>query len=317
MRYIRQVIFEKIGKDKQRLIEGSKVAVVGVGALGTIVSELLVRTGIRRLIMVDRDIIELDNLQRQGLFNEEDINKLKVLAAKEKLESIDKGVKIEAYAVDLDYNNLDLIKSDLIIDCTDNFETRFLVNEFCVKHNIPWIYGGVVGSYGMMMNIVPKKTPCFRCVFKEPTELLGTCDTEGIINTIPHAIAGMQVTEALKILTKNLFNKELIYYDIWKNKITKTKVKRLQNCPACNKQFEYLNGKEHDVVKMCGSDRYQIKGNKIDFRELVNRLEKLGNVRLTEHCLFFDNFVIFRDGRVLVKADSKERAKSLYDRYLG
>lgn len=317
MRYIRQIIFEKIGKEKQKLIEKSIVAVVGVGALGTIVSELLTRAGVKKLILIDRDIIELNNLQRQSLFNEGDIDKLKALVAKERLNKINSNVKFDAYAVDLDYKNIDFIKSDLVIDCSDNFETRFLVNEFCIKNKIPWIYGAVIGSYGMMLNIVPKKTPCFRCVFKEPTKLLGTCDTEGIINTIPHAIAAMQVTEAIKILTKDMFNKEMIYYDIWKNKITKTKINRLNNCPACNKKFEYLDGMDQDIIKLCGTNKYQIKGHKFDFRELVDRFEKLGKVKLTEHCMFFEDFVIFRDGRVLVKADSKERAKSLYDQYLG
>src|SRR3989344_2673298 len=317
MRYIRQVIFEKIGEEKQKLIEKSSVSIVGIGALGTIVSELLVRAGVKKLILVDRDIVELNNLQRQCLFTEEDINKLKALVAKEKLEKINSKVKIEAHAVDLDYKNIDIIKSNLVIDCTDNFETRFLINDFCLKEKIPWIYGAVIGSYGITLNIVPKKTPCFRCVFKEPTKLLGTCDTEGIVNTIPHAIAGMQVTEAIKMLTKSVYNREMIYYDIWKNKITKTKINRLSSCPSCNGKYEYLEGKSQDVVKMCGTKRYQIKGMIFDFRELIDRFEKLDKVKLTDHCLFFKDFIVFRDGRVLVNANSKEQAKSLYDKYLG
>jgi len=315
MRYIRQVIFEKIGIEKQKLLEKSNICIVGVGALGTLVSVLLARAGVKKLILIDRDIVELSNLQRQGLFNEDDINKLKVLAAKEKLERINSCVKIEAYCVDLDYENIDLIKSDLIIDCSDNFETRFLINDYCLKENIPWIYGSVIGSYGMTLNIIPKKTPCFRCVFKEPTKLLGTCETEGIINTIPHSIAAMQVTEAIKILTKQPYNKELIYYDIWKNKITKTKVKKLAGCPACNKNYEYLEGKSKDIVKLCSSTTYQIKG-KFDFNELKKRFEKIDDVKETEHCLYFKELIIFKD-RVLIKADSKDKAKILYDKYLG
>lgn len=315
MRYIRQVIFEKIGEVKQKLLEESTIAVVGVGALGTIVSELLTRAGVKKLILVDRDVIELSNLQRQSLFDENDINNLKAIAAKEKLNKINSCIKIYAYAIDLDHENIGVIKSDLIIDCTDNFETRFLINDFCLREKIPWIYSSVIGSYGMTLNIIPKKTPCFRCIFKEPTKLLGTCDTEGIINTIPHAIAGMLVTEAIKILTKHPYNRELVYYDIWKNKINKTKVKKLSGCPACNKNYEYLDGKERDIIKLCGTNSYQIK-NKFDMEELNKKFSRLGKVNLTEHCLFFNEFVIFKD-RVLIKAGSKEEAKNLYDKYLG
>ena len=317
MRYIRQVIFEKIGAEKQKLLEKSSVAVVGIGALGTVVSELLTRSGVKKLILIDRDVVELSNLQRQALFNEADVDKLKVFAAKEKLEKINSNVKIEAHCVDLDCENINLIKSDLVIDCTDNFETRFLINDFCLKENIPWIYGAVIGSHGMTLNIFHKKTPCFRCVFKEPTKLLGTCDTEGIINTIPHVIAGIQVTEAIKILTKQAYNKELIYYDLWKNKITKTNVKKLNNCPSCNGNYEYLEDKEQDIVKMCGSNTYQIKGRNLELNELFKRFEKLDKINFNENALFFKNLIVFRDGRVLVKTNSKEQAKALYDKYLG
>src|SRR3989338_464158 len=317
MRYIRQVIFEKIGAEKQKLLEKSSVTVVGIGALGTVVSELLTRSGVKKLILIDRDVVELSNLQRQALFNEADVDKLKVFAAKEKLEKINSNIKIEAHCVDLDCENINLIKSDLVIDCTDNFETRFLINDFCLKENIPWIYGAVIGSHGMTLNIFHKKTPCFRCVFKEPTKLLGTCDTEVIINTIPHVIAGIQVTEAIKILTKQAYNKELIYYDLWKNKITKTNAKKLNNCPSCNGTYEYLEKKEQDIVKMCGSNTYQIKGRNLELNELVKRFEKLDKVNFNENVLFFKNLIIFKDGRVLVKTDSKEQAKALYDKYLG
>ena len=315
MRYLRQVIFEKIGKSKQKLLEESTAVIIGVGAIGSISAELLARAGVN-LVVIDRDIVELNNLQRQKLFEEQDIGKSKAIIARERLNKINKDISVEAYASDLDYENIDsLAKGDIILDCTDNFETRFLINEYAVKKKIPWIYAAVIGSSGMIMNIVPGKTACFRCVFKEPTALLGTCDTEGILNTIPNVISAMQVTEAIKILTRQVYSKGLIYYDIWANKLIKSKVNKQNDCPVCNKKFEYLTGeKRSELVKYCGTNTYQIK-NKNNLEELEKRFKNLGKVVKSDYYLNFDGIIIFKD-RVLIKANSKEEAKSIFDRYL-
>ncbi len=315
MRYIRQEIL--IGKKKQKLIEEAKISVIGLGALGSVVSELLVRAGVKNLILVDRDVIELNNLQRQSLYTEKDVGDLKAVTAERKLKEINSEVNIKAYAVDLDYENIDLIKSDLILDCTDNFETRFLINEYSVKKKISWIYASVIGSKGMTYNIIPGKA-CFRCLFKEPNENLGSCETAGILNTIVHVIAGIQVTEAIKVITKQKPRESLLHYEILNNKTLEIKVNRSRDCNACNNRFEYLNGKNiKDVIKMCGSSVYQIKSKNLDLKELNDKFKKFGNSELTEHCLFFNNMTIFSSGRVLIKAKTKEEAKSQFDKYLG
>ncbi|MEW6062764.1 MAG: ThiF family adenylyltransferase [Nanoarchaeota archaeon] len=315
MRYLRQIIFEKLGESKQRLLEQSTAVVVGVGAIGSISAELLARAGVN-LVLIDRDIVELNNLQRQKLFTEHDINKSKAIVAKERLSSINKDINIEAYVDDLDYENISsLAKGNILLDCTDNFETRFLINEYAAKKRIPWIYSAVIGSSGMVMNIVPGKTACFRCVFNEPTALLGTCDTEGILNTIPNVISAMQATEAIKLLTKQPYSKELIHYDIWTNKLVKNKVNRQKDCPVCNKKFEYLTGeKRSELVKYCGTNTYQIKCRN-NLNELEKRFTRLGRVVKSAYHVSFENVIAFND-RVLVKANSKEEARSIFDRYL-
>ena len=169
----------------------------------------------------------------------------------------------------------------------------------------------------MTFNILPKN-PCLRCIFKEPDEVLGTCDTEGIINTIIHSIAAMQVTEAIKILTKQQPNKELVHYDVWKNRLTKIKIKKNKDCPTCNNNFEYLLGKNsNDFVKTCGSSSFHIKTKIINLNDLNDKLKKLGETKLTSYCLFFKDIIFFRTGRAIVKAENKEEAKIKLAKYLG
>ncbi len=317
MRYIRQEIFNKIGKENQEKLKNSTVTIVGIGALGTITLELLARAGIGKIIIIDRDIIELNNLQRQSLFTEEDINKPKVLTAKEKIEKINSEIKIEEHLVDLDYDNVELLKSNLILDCTDNIYTRFLINDYSRKNNIPWIYSSVIGAKGMTLNIT-KENPCFSCIFKEPNELLDTCDTAGVLNTTPHAIAAIVVTEAIKILTNQPHRNDLIHYDLWENSITKIKTKKLKDCRTCNKVYDYLEGKKvKGTTKICGSCNYQIKTNPINIELLYNKIKDKEKVSFTNECLILNNIILFKSGRALVKAESKERAKALLDKYLG
>lgn len=311
MRYSRQELFDKIGKEGQELLGKSKVAVIGLGATGSSSAELLARAGIGELILIDRDIVELDNLQRQSLYNEEDIGNVKAEAIKNHLKKINSEVSIKALVMDLDYRNVDSLKADLILDCTDNIETRNLINEYCRKNKISWIYSGVIGSNGLILNVTGDY--CFNCVFDNiKSELLGTCDTKGVLNTIVKVISGIQVNEALKILTKKAYSQELIYFNIWDNKLEKTKVKKSNKCKVCNGVYDYLDGKKgKDVVKMCGRGVYQIKGKKFDLTKL--KLEG----KLTKYCLINKDFTIFNDGRVFIKAESKENAKSLYSRFIG
>lgn len=317
MDYSRQIVFEKIGEEGQKKLKNSTVTIIGLGATGSRSAELLTRSGVGRLILIDRDVIETSNLQRQTLFTSKDINKPKAIAAKFYLEEINPEIKINANFKDLTYKNIESnIKGDLILDCTDNLQTRFLINEFSIENNFPWIYSAVIGNSGMIFNFIPKKTPCFSCIFKEPTSPLDSCDTEGIINTIVSLIASIQVTEALKFLTSQALTKELIYYDIWRNKIQKTKVKSNLNCEICKKHnYKYLTGENfQELVKICGTNSYQIKGQKLKLEEVAKKLQ--GSI-LNEYCLIYKELIMFRDGRTLIKADSEEKAKSLYTKYIG
>lgn len=319
MRYIKQIMFEKIGKAGQDLLKKSRVTIIGLGALGTRSAELLARAGIGNLILIDRDIVELSNLQRQTLFKESDVNKPKAFAAKSHLEEINSEIKITAIFKDINYKNIESnIKGNLILDCTDNLETRFLINEFSIEKNIAWIFASVIGSSGMLFNFIPNKTPCFKCIFSEPEITLDTCDTEGIINTTASLISSMQVTEAFKILTKQSYVKELIYFDLWKNKLVKTKIKKLQNCETCKRNFKYLNGEIFsEAVKICGEGTFQIKGRKLDLNEVAKKLSKIDKVFQNEYCLQFKELIMFPDGRAFVSAPSAEKAKSIYTKYIG
>jgi adenylyltransferase/sulfurtransferase len=314
MRYSRQIIYEKIGSERQKMIEKSKVAVVGAGALGSIACELLVRAGIGRLVIIDRDILEEHNLQRQALFTEEDIGKSKAAAAESHLKKINSKVKIETYITDLDHQNIDLLRADLVLDCTDNLFTRFLINEYCRSKKIPWVYTAVIGCSGMLMNIIPKRKYCFRCIFEEASGL-DTCETAGILNTTPHALVAMQVTQVLKIITKQPSEKDLINLDLWNLKLSRVKVKHNPKCPVCQGKYEYLEGKSHGLVKLCGSGNFQFKG-KLKYFSLKDSLSKIGKVTDLGYCFHFKELIVFKD-RVLIKAKTESEAKSLYSKYIG
>lgn len=312
MRYIRQEKF--IGKNKQKIVQNKTVAIVGLGALGSVASELLTRAGIKELILIDRDFIELSNLQRQSIFNEDDINQSKAFVLKDKLNKINKKVIIKAYFDNLDNLNINILKSDLILDCTDNFETRFLINEFCVKNKIPFIYGSAIGDSGYLFNIIPEKI-CFSCIFKE-VKGLDSCETYGVLNSITHLIASLQVSEALKILTKQNYEENLIYFSLKGNELIKIKVNKNKNCETCVKNiFNYLNGeKNQSIIKFCGSSTYLFKGN-YNLSDSKKKLKK-ENIALTDKTIHFGNIIIFKD-KVLIKARDEKEAKSLYSKYIG
>lgn len=339
MRYIRQEIFNEIGKKGQEKLRKSAVAVVGLGALGSNSAELLARAGIGKLILIDRDVVELSNLQRQSLFDESDIGKPKALVADEHLNKINSEVKVDFFIDDLNFNNINKIisinesnkniknkkiknKIDLILDCTDNLETRFLINDFSMKNKIPFIYSSAVGSKGYVFDIIPNKTACLKCFLKEATQL-DTCETTGVLNTITNLISSIQTDEALKLLLNKDFEKNLVYFDIFKNELLKIKINKNKTCICCVKNsFEYLTGrKSSKIAKLCGDNLFQVKTKSIDksqFKNLKNKLKKIGKVVDFGYCVNFDNkMTIFTDGRALIKAKDEKEAKSLYSRFVG
>ena len=351
MRYIRQEIFREIGKKGQAKLRKSSVAIIGLGALGSVSAELLTRAGIGNLILIDRDIVELSNLQRQSLYGEKDIGNPKAIAAKEKLNNINSEVKIDFFIDDLNnYNIYDLIpingggndektnngkriknlknnktgNIDLILDCTDNLETRFLINDFSVKNKIPFIYSSAVGSKGYVFNAVPgNNNPCLRCFLKEAAHL-DTCETAGVLNTITHIIPSIQSNEAIKILTKKSnFEKKMLFFDVWENELMKIRIGKNKSCICCiGHNFEYLDGKKSSrVIKMCGNNIFQIKNKSInekEFMEIKNKLKNIGRAADFGHCINFDGRItIFQDGRALIKAKDEKMAKSLYSKFVG
>lgn len=325
MRYQRQEIFPEIGKQGQEKLRKNSVAIVGLGALGSSSSELLARAGIGKLILIDRDIVELSNLQRQSLFDEHDVGTPKALAAKEHLKKINSDVKIDFLIDDLNFENIGKLlngKIDLILDCTDNLETRFLINDFSVKNKIPFIYSSAVGGKGYVFNVIPNKTACLRCFLGEAAQL-DTCESAGVLNTITNLISSIQANEAIKILLGKNFEKNLLFFDVWKNELLKINVNKNKNCVCCSENnFEYLTGKKSSrIIKLCGGSIYQIKSKNMDekqFNSLKNKLKKTGNAIDFGYCITFQNKItIFNDGRALIKASNEKEAKSLYSKFVG
>jgi adenylyltransferase/sulfurtransferase len=248
-RYARQMTFPHIGEEGQRKLLSSSVAVIGIGGLGTHIADNLARAGVGRLKLVDGDRVELSNLQRQLLFDEEDATEAlpKAEAAAKRLASINSQVEVEPLIVDVTRHNIEEIVGDvdLVLDGCDNFQTRYLINDACLKHGIPWVYGGAVASYGMSMTIIPHQTPCLRCVFPEvpPAGSVITSFTDGVLASIVSIIAALEGSEALKLLTgQGLPNQGLIHIDIWENRFEVFSVHRAgEDCPACGQgRYEFL-----------------------------------------------------------------------------
>lgn len=317
MRYQKHELLSFIGK-KQKVLEEKNVAIVGVGAIGSTTSNLLARAGIN-LILIDRDVVELDNLQRQTIFDESDIGQPKAIIAKEKLSKVNSNIKIEAHVFDLNYKTIDILaNANLILDCSDNMETRFLINDFSVYNEIPWIYASVLRANAMLMNIIPKKTPCFRCIFKEQTSITENCDSAGVLNTITNLISSIEVTESIKILTNQDYSKELLLFNIWNLQMQKLTINKNLNCETCYKNnLEYLNGKKYNpTLKLCGSNTFQIIGKPLDLKVLHKRLSKSINSKINQYCLYSDKFIAFSDGRVIIKTDTINKAKSIYSKLI-
>ncbi len=296
------------------LLNKSTAAIIGLGALGSLVSELLARAGVN-LLIVDRDVVELVNLQRQTLFREKDIGLLKAKSGEKHLKEINSNVKIDSFSIDLNNENINILKNvNLILDCTDNLETRFLLNEFSVKNRKPMIYGAAIRDKGTVMNIIPGKV-CFNCIFNN-TASNETCDTSGVLNTITSLVATIQVNEAIKILTKQDYENSLIRIDLKNNDLIKLNIKRNPNCNVCKGVYEYLNGKkDKDLIKFCGSNYFQFR-KKQNINELRKRLSRIGKIIDNKDFIKFNNIIVFKD-RVMVKAKNENQAKALYSKYIG
>lgn len=320
-RYNRQELLSFIGKGGQLQLLKSSVAVVGMGALGTVAAGILARAGVGKLVIVDRDVVELTDLQRQLLYDEADIGKPKALAATEKLKRINSEIKIEAAAADIDYKNIAKLVGvpNVVLDCTDNLETRFLINEYCLKNKIAWIHAAAIRETAQMMAFDFRKSsgqPCFACVFGN-SAAEGTCDTVGVLSTATITVAAMQATAAIKILLGFAAGAELLRLNVWTNELAKITIKKNPDCSS--NKYEYLSGKKKTAaVAMCGRNSYQIKGKITNLPKLKQRLQRMGEkvVDLGE-CVSFRNITLFADGRALVKADSAEKAKSAYSRLIG
>ena len=310
-RYSRQELI--IGDKAQLLLKKSKVCIVGLGALGTFSAELLARSGVS-LILIDRDIVELHNLQRQSLFTESDIGQPKAWTAKKHLEAINSEIKIDAFNEDLNSSNIQLLNSNIVLDCTDNLAARFLINDYCVKNKLPWIYSAVIGIIGRVMVVLPGNY-CFRCNFKE-AKGLETCDTIGVLNTTVAVNSSIQVSEVIKILTRNKPSLGLICINSGANEIKTINVNKNKECICCSKnKYEYLDKKEESIIKFCGSGTYQIKGE-FNFNEIKKRLKKLGTITDFGSSFSFDKISVFNN-RVLIKAKDEKEAKIIYSKYIG
>ncbi|MCS6850485.1 MAG: ThiF family adenylyltransferase [Gemmataceae bacterium] len=337
-RYSRQMRFPGILEEGQRRLLRSRVTLCGCGALGTVLANALVRAGVGFLRIIDRDFIETNNLQRQVLFDERDVadNLPKAEAAARKLAAINSSVHVEPVVTDIDRTNIEELcrDADMILDGTDNFEVRYLINDVAVKHGKPWVYGGCIGSHGQTMTIIPGETPCLRCVFEaapNPGEA-GTCETAGVLGPIVNIIASYQAVEALKILTgrHDKINRDLLYFDVWDNIQRRIKVAPLRgkvDCPCCQRRrFEWLAG-EHgtQTTSLCGRNAVQVSHRRptlLNFEEMARHLEVHGQVSYNRFLLKFHaencEFTVFPDGRAIIKGTNDvDKARTLYAKYIG
>lgn len=332
-RYSKQILFPGIGKKGQRKLGNSCVVVIGCGALGTIIAATLVRAGVGKVRIVDRDLIEYHNLHRQILFDEDDIkNQLpKAIAAERHLKKVNSSIDIEGIVADVNYNNIERLVSgaDLILDGLDNFETRFLINDVSLKHNIPWVYGGAISSLGTTMTIIPGETPCFRClcpVVPHP-QTVPTCDTEGVIGPAPFVIGSLESAEAMKILVKaDTINRDLIMIDVWEGIFHHLKISSHENCPACQGKYEFLEGKAGlKTTSLCTQNAVQVLNldvENLSFEKLAARIKPIAEVRYNEFMLRFTvnnhEMIVFPDGRAILRNTTDESlARQLYTQYIG
>jgi adenylyltransferase/sulfurtransferase len=345
-RYNRQMLWEPIGIEGQKKLKSSKVLMVGCGALGTVLANLLARAGVGQMTIVDRDFIEVTNLQRQVLFDHEDIeqNLPKSVAAAKKIAKINPDVSVEAVVVDVNHTNIEQLAAgkDLLLDGTDNFETRFLINDVAVKHNVPWIYGACISAMGLAMNILPGETPCLRCIFETmpPPGMNPTCDTAGVLGPTVSVVSSWQAMEAMKLLTGNRrdLSPYLFSFDMWDNRFQQLNVKKARevaDCPCCkHRQFEYLSGKfASATTSLCGRNAVQISlgsATRVDFEHVAANLRNVGKASFNKFMLKCPivegegerrreyELTLFADGRAIIKGTNEAGvARGLYSKYVG
>jgi molybdopterin/thiamine biosynthesis adenylyltransferase len=333
-RYSRQILFTSIGEEGQKKLLASHVLIVGAGALGCANAEMLARAGVGKITIIDRDYVDWSNLGRQQLFTEEDVAlKLpKAIAAKNHLRKINSSIEIDAIVGDftLDFET-QIQNVDLIIDGTDNFETRFFINDIAMKYEKPWIYGAVVRSYGLTASIIPKKTPCLHCMLQTIPSDGMTCDTVGVISPAVQMVASYQTAEALKYLTTQEVSKHLVSFDVWTREFAKVDITKIKqnNCPSCGEHpiYPYLKG---DVglktAVLCGRNTVQIrppKKQRISLPDISNRLKPIvQDLKANNYLISFlaeeVRVVVFQDGRALIHGTKEEeKAKQIYQKYLG
>ncbi len=334
-RYSRQRLFPPIGDEGQTRIANARVALIGCGALGTHIAQHLARAGVGYLRVVDRDFVELDNLQRQVLFDEDDVREglPKAVAAERKLSRINSTITIDARVDDVTARNIGSILDavDLVIDGTDNFETRYLLNDACVDRKLPWVYGGVVASHGMVLAVRPGQSPCFACVIPEmpPPGSTGTCDTAGVIGPAVGIVAALEATEALKIIVGDheSLSDGLTTIDPWRNQFRTFTMPRNPDCEVCAKgNYRFLRAEATSATSvLCGRNAVQITpatAGSIDFAQMEQQLSAHGSVKHNAYLLRFnvDEFecTLFPDGRAVIKGtDEVERARAFYAKYIG
>lgn len=332
-RYSRQILFAGIGEAGQAAILRSHAVIAGCGALGSFHAAALARAGVGRLTIIDRDYIEPSNLHRQWLFEESDAAEAlpKAIAAERRLRRINSTIELQGIIADLTAANVEelLAGADVILDGTDNFDVRYLINDFAVSRGTPWIYGAAVGSYGLTMPVIPGVTPCLRCIYPNPPAgAQATCETAGVLNAVISAVASLQVADALKLLSGHAekIRARIATIDVWEGALRQTEMpERDSDCPCCaRREFPFLEERELPPVSLCGRNAVQIRGRArpIDLQELRSRLEPLGKVRANEYALrFTDNgfeMTVFPDGRAIVKGTADLGvARSFYARFLG
>ena len=337
-RYSRQILFNGIGEEGQARIIKSRVVVVGCGALGTVQASFLARAGVGTLRLIDRDFVEESNLQRQILFDEQDVQDVfpKAAAAEKKLRAVNSLVNVEGIVDEVNASTVDRLLGgfDLIMDASDNFDVRFLINEYAVKNNIPWIYGACVGSYGLTFPIIPGEGACLRCVFESapPPGISPSCDTAGVIGPIVGTIASIQVAEALKLLAgaRDRVRRKITTVDLWENRYDAIDLpKPFDDCACCGRhEYPYMDGSlGAEAAALCGRNSVQIRSacpGKIDFDDLAARLAPLASGTIERNRFLLrasiDGYqlTVFSDGRAIVQGTYDAMiAKSMYARYIG
>jgi molybdopterin/thiamine biosynthesis adenylyltransferase len=332
-RYSRQVLFGAIGAAGQRKLGAAQVAIVGCGATGSAIASLLARAGVGSLRIIDRDYVEPSNLQRQSLFDEADAAEClpKAIAAARKIGAFNSQIVVEPQVADLTPANIETLLAGmtLILDGTDNFETRYLLNDFAVSRSLPWVYTAAVGSYGVTLNVLPGKTACLACVFPDaPRGAVETCETAGILNSAVNLAASIAATEALKLLVgaEDRVRRTLLSFDVWTNE--RAEIGAAQPRPGCRtcgqRDFLHLAGEGRPHITLCGRNAVQIheRHRPLDFAEMTERLKPHGTVRHNDFVLKFFHepyeMTLFPDGRAIIKGTTDTGvARSLYARYVG